>query len=120
MTRGGKQDVPAADCSRKFFLTTVCREIKKQVALAASYFRKLFEKLSLNAAHEGSILIEFAVCMPVLIILLFYIHDLSKLKRYYDQAEFVAQQMMNILKNISRNRKGENKKIIRQDLFQDA
>jgi hypothetical protein len=42
--------------------------------------------------------------MPVLIILLFYIHDLSKLKRYYDQTEFVGQQMVNILQNIAKTR----------------
>ena len=47
--------------------------------------------------------------MPVLIILLFYIHDLSKMKRYYDQTEFVAQQMVNIIQNIAKKRaeKGE-------------
>lgn len=53
---------------------------------------------------KGSILIEFAVCMPVLIILLYYINDLSKLKRYYDQTEFMAQQMVNIIQNMSQKR----------------
>ena len=52
--------------------------------------------------------------MPVLIILLFYIHDLSKLKRYYDQTEFVAQQTVNMLQNISQNR--SNKRIKKEDL----
>lgn len=59
----------------------------------------------LKKSSSGSILIEFAVCMPVLIILLYYINDLSKLKRYYDQTEFVAQQMVNILQNITKTRK---------------
>ena len=113
---GGERKSSATDNLRKFFLTAVCREIKKHVALAASYFGKLIKKLNLRAAHTGSILIEFAVCMPVLIILLFYIHDLSKLKRYYDQTEFVAQQMVNILQNISQNREGEDKKIRRDDI----
>ncbi len=63
---------------------------------------------------KGSILIEFAVCMPVLIILLYYINDLSKLKRYYDQTEFAAQQMANILQNISQKR--TDKKITVNDL----
>lgn len=58
-------------------------------------------------ANTGSILIEFAVCMPVLIILLYYINDLSKLKRYYDQTEFAAQQMVNILQNIAKTKKIE-------------
>ena len=42
--------------------------------------------------------------MPVLIILLFYIHDLVKIKRLYSQTEFVAQQMANILQNIAKTR----------------
>ena len=54
---------------------------------------------------KGSILIEFAVCMPILIILLFYIHDLVKLKRYYMQSEFAGQQMANILQNVSKGQR---------------
>ncbi len=62
--------------------------------------------------------------MPVLIILLYYINDLSKLKRYYDQTEFVAQQMVNILQNISQGRKTEDgkddRKIKRNDIRRAA
>ena len=65
----------------------------------------LVQKINIfRSYNRGSILIEFAVCMPVLIILLYYIHDLSKLKRYYDQTEFVAQQMANILQNIAKKK----------------
>ena len=46
--------------------------------------------------------------MPVLIILLYYVHDLSKLKRYYDQTEFVAQQMVNMIQNVSQKRGAAN------------
>jgi len=53
---------------------------------------------------RGAVLIEFAVCMPVLIILLFYVHDLMKIKRLYSQTEFVGQQMANILQNIAKTR----------------
>lgn len=63
---------------------------------------------------RGAVLVEFAVCMPILIILLFYIHDLVRIKRYYSQTEFVAQQMANIIQNISQKR--ENKKITAEDL----
>ncbi|MBO4405315.1 MAG: hypothetical protein J5821_01135 [Alphaproteobacteria bacterium] len=42
--------------------------------------------------------------MPVLIILLFYINDLIRIKRYYLQTEFMAQQMANVIQNISRKR----------------
>lgn len=63
---------------------------------------------------KGSILIEFAVCMPVLIILLYYINDLTKLKRYYEQTEFMAQQFVNIIQNISQKR--DNKAITLKDM----
>ncbi len=52
--------------------------------------------------------------MPVLIILLFYINDLVRIKRYYSQTEFVAQQMANILQNISKTR--TQKAITQNDL----
>ena len=69
-----------------------------------------------GASCRGSILIEFAVCMPNLIILLFYINDLVRLKRLYSQTEFVAQQMANILQNISQKREGTNRKITLPDI----
>ncbi len=72
--------------------------------------------MSFRTANRGSILIEFAVCMPVLIILLFYINDLVRIKRYYSQTEFVAQQMANILQNISQKRMGAARKITCNDI----
>lgn len=94
----------------------------KNLTKSKSYFSRFldFVKIYLKklvvfrASNRGAILIEFAVCMPVLIILLYYINDLSKLKRYYDQTEFVAQQMVNILQNISQNR--TDKKINKDDI----
>ncbi|MCR4623204.1 MAG: pilus assembly protein [Alphaproteobacteria bacterium] len=50
---------------------------------------------------RGSVFVEFAVWMPLLIILLFYICDLVKIKRYYSQTEFIGQQIVNIIQNIS-------------------
>ncbi len=73
----------------------------------------LFQKFPLRVANRGAILIEFAICMPILIILLFYINDLVRIKRYYSQTEFVAQQMANMIQNISQNR--ESKKITKID-----
>ena len=75
-----------------------------------------FRKLHLRSANCGIILIEFAICMPILIILLFYINDLVRLKRYYSQTEFVAQQMANILQNISQKREEANRKITCNDI----
>ncbi|MBO4405119.1 MAG: hypothetical protein J5821_00130 [Alphaproteobacteria bacterium] len=65
-------------------------------------------------------MIEFAVCMPVLIILLFYINDLVKIKRYYSQTEFVAQQMANILQNLAKKRAAEGKTLGPDDLSHAA
>ena len=113
---GGEQDAPVAGRCRKYSLTMVCRFIKNQKGPATNYFRKSAEKLSLHSDTSGSILIEFAICMPVLIILLFYINDLVKLKRLHSQTEFVAQQMANILQNISLKRSGTARKITLPDI----
>ena len=83
---------------------------------AARFFGAKIQKLRLRATNCGAILIEFAICMPVLIILLFYIHDLVKIKRYYSQTEFVAQQMANIFQNISQKREGAKRKINKNDI----
>ena len=72
------------------------------------FYKKLVQFLTPRREEElcrGSILMEFAVCMPILIILLFYIHDLVKIKRYYSQTEFMAQQMVNIIQNMSQKRR---------------
>lgn len=76
----------------------------------------LIKKLALRATNRGSILIEFAVCMPILIILLFYINDLVRLKRYHSQTEFVAQQMANILQNIAKKGTAEGRTISSSDI----
>ena len=89
-------------------------KIFQKSGLRFARLTSLIQKPYLRATNCGAILIEFAVCMPVLIILLFYINDLVKIKRYYSQTEFVAQQMVNIIQNISQKR--ENKKITANDL----
>ena len=121
----------------KYSSNTVCEKIRKDFR-AANIFRDLLiliKKILLKikckpsnrsilippagASCKGSILIEFAVCMPVLIILLYYINDLSKLKRYYDQTEFVAQQMANILQNLAKKRAAEGT-VLQPDDFSHA
>jgi len=101
----------------KRYLTGGGKRLKKSFK-SICYLFNIFKKLKyftkelaqfLKPRNEeelsrGAILIEFAVCMPVLIILLFYINDLVKLKRYYSQNEFMAQQMANIIQNISQKR----------------
>ncbi len=65
---------------------------------------------------RGSVLVEFAVCMPLLIVLLFYIYDLIKIRRYYSQTNFIGRQIANIIQNISRGRGASELKITQNDL----
>ena len=78
--------------------------------------RRIKKILDATSRCRGAILIEFAVCMPILIILLFYINDVVRLKRLHSQTEFVAQQMVNILQNISQKREGKDRKITCNDI----
>ncbi len=68
--------------------------------------------ISLN--QKGAILIEFAFCLPVLMVLIYYIYDLARLKRYYSQTEFVAMQIAQQLQNILSTR--ESKTITASDI----
>ena len=98
-----------------------CGYSSKSLKNLKYFAQQLFGFLSPQREDEllnfrGSIIIEFAVCMPILIVLIFYIHDLVKLKRLHSQTEFVAQQMANILQNISQKREGVNRKITLPDI----
>ncbi|MCR4555565.1 MAG: hypothetical protein K5766_02005 [Alphaproteobacteria bacterium] len=83
-----------------------------QISKLASYFVKKFKIFRFS--KHGAILIEFAVCIPILIIAMLYIHDIVKIRRYYSQTEFAGQQMINIIQNISQKR--TKKLITQQDL----
>jgi len=119
----------------KYFLTAVCGKIEKAFRAANIFcdLRTLIQKLRcaaddtrvqvlnilsliprprFRASNCGVILIEFAVCMPVLVILLFYINDLVRIKRMYSQTEFVGQQFANIIQNISHDNKITSNDII--------
>ncbi|MBQ3565080.1 MAG: hypothetical protein IJA14_02945 [Alphaproteobacteria bacterium] len=52
--------------------------------------------------------------MPVLILLIYYMHDLFLLQRYHSQTEFVAYQAIQMIQSISQNR--SDKKITLTDL----
>ena len=58
--------------------------------------------------------------MPVLIILLFYVNDLMRIKRYYSQTEFVGQQMANILQNLAKKRNAAGETLKYEDLCHAA
>jgi len=93
-----------------YYFTNIFKNLKYFTKELAQFLKPRNEE----ELSRGAILIEFAVCMPVLIILLFYINDLMRIKRYYSQTEFVAQQMANIIQNISQKR--TDKRITLTDL----
>jgi len=63
--------------------------------------------------HRGAILIEFAVSIPVLLAVLYYMHDLPKYARMKERMKFCAHCAVNMFQNISQNR--ENKRITWND-----
>ena len=109
-----------ASCIARVLQNTVI-SIKKIIAIKK---RKLLDRSALippaGASCRGAILVEFAVCMPILIISLFYINDLMKIKRFYSQTEFVAQQAANILQNLAKKKAANGKNIGFEDLSHAA
>jgi hypothetical protein len=69
---------------------------------------------ALKRAHIGAILVEFALAVPVLIAIIYYLHDLPKYKRMQAKMLFCAHEMVNILQNVSQNR--ANKKVTTDDI----
>jgi hypothetical protein len=68
---------------------------------------------ALRRARIGAIFIEFAVVIPVLVAVLYYLHDVPKYKRMYSRMGFCAHEMASILQNVSQNR--QSKRITRRD-----
>jgi len=52
--------------------------------------------------------------MPILISLLFGLHDIFRMARYQDQTNFVAHEIIQMIQNVSQER--TNKKVTRRDL----
>ena len=95
-----------------YYPANIFKNLKYFTKKLAQFFKPRNEK----ELSRGSVLLEFAVCMPILIILLFYIHDLMKIKRYYSQTEFVGQQMANIIQNIAKKRVAEGVPVSIKDM----
>ena len=53
---------------------------------------------------KGAILIEFAFSVPIFLTLIYYLHDIPKAQRYHRQMQFVAQEVVQMLQNISKSR----------------
>ncbi|MDR0580792.1 MAG: hypothetical protein LBG04_01600 [Holosporaceae bacterium] len=51
---------------------------------------------------KGAILLEFAVAIPILIVLLYYVHDLPKYARMKERMEFCAHCAVNMIQNNGR------------------
>ncbi|MDR1982449.1 MAG: hypothetical protein LBQ08_01460 [Holosporaceae bacterium] len=71
-------------------------------------------RVTLKKAHIGAIMIEFALAIPLLITILYYMHDIPKYKRIQSKMEFAAHCAANILQNVSKNR--TNKRITWNDM----
>jgi hypothetical protein len=69
---------------------------------------------ALRRARIGAIFIEFAVVIPILIAVVYYLHDLSKEKHIRNKVEFCVHCAVNMFQNISAKR--ENKKITSNDI----
>ncbi|MDR0677479.1 MAG: hypothetical protein LBF57_02275, partial [Holosporaceae bacterium] len=64
---------------------------------------------------RGAILVEFAFSIPILLAILYYMHDIPKYARMKERMEFCVHCAINMLQNCSQNR--ENKRITRTDLM---
>ena len=78
----------------------------------ASKILRFLQKFLRNI--RGAILIEFAVCMPIFILLLFGLHDIFKMARLQDRTNLVAHEVVSMIQNVSQGRL--NKIITREDL----
>ncbi|MDR0555457.1 MAG: hypothetical protein LBG20_00370 [Holosporaceae bacterium] len=65
---------------------------------SSTHSRKSISKF---LSSKGAILIEFAVSIPVLLALLYYMHDLPKLARIKERMEFCAYCAVNMIQNVS-------------------
>ena len=85
-------------------------------AVAKGYgcLKYFLKKSKFNLNSRGAILIEFAFGFSILIILIFYAHDLALLSQYNRRMKFVAEQMASMIQNVSQNR--TDKRITANDL----
>jgi hypothetical protein len=60
---------------------------------------------ALRKPKIGAIFVEFAVAIPVLIAIVYYLHDVPKYKRMQAKMSFCAHCMANILQNVSNGQK---------------
>ena len=64
--------------------------------------------------RAGIILIELAVAFPILLIALYYVHDLPKHAQIRRRVNFIGHQLAGMLQNVSQNR--TNKRITVKDI----
>jgi hypothetical protein len=79
--------------------------------LKSVFDRKNFKSID----NRGSILVEFAIGVPILIPIMLYGHDIFKLARIRERIEFCTYCGINMIQNISQGR--ENQRITRTDIM---
>ena len=65
----------------------------------------------------GAVLIEFAFSIPVFLVLIYYIHDLPKMKLMQRKNQFVANFIAASIQNISKQRQNANQKLTVNDII---
>lgn len=79
------------------------------------FYGSFFNSLDrLRKSRSGVILIEFAFSVPVFLALIYYLHDLPKMKRWNRKVQFITYQTAQMIQTISQSR--ANKKITVQDI----
>lgn len=82
---------------------------------AFSQVIKVFKAVQKSVRNaRGVILIEFAICVPILILLLFGLHDIFVMAQMQNKTNFVAHEIVQMIQNVSQGRK--DKKITKKDL----
>jgi len=68
----------------------------------------------------GAILIEFAFALPVFLVLLYYIHDLPKMRLTQRRVQFMANELAAIIQNISHQKSTTDNPLITEEDLANA
>jgi len=79
--------------------------LKKIASFVPKCFKRAFSLQNWKNRSKGGILMEFAISVPVLIMITYYVHDLPKYARMQKKMEFCAHCFVSMLQNISHGEK---------------
>jgi len=99
----------------------VLKNVLDKISKICGPLGTLHNSVKLNRIRKttGAILIEFAFALPVFLVLLYYIHDLPRLRLMQRKMQFVAYEMSAIIQNIAKQ-KSVNEEVITKKDFADA